>query len=95
MPIPIPAACLRCGSDALIPDARLIDRGDGNSRDHIEVGIVTRPEAFVFTGEIRSETRAFVCVDCGFVELRVVDTDALWKAHLDRIANGWTLAAPR
>ncbi len=85
-----PTTCLRCGSDSIIPDVRPVDRGEANARYVTEVGIVTNPAALMFKGEVRSETRAQVCADCGFVEVYAVDPEALWNAHLERVTNGWT-----
>ena len=82
--------CLRCGSDSVIPDVRVIDRGEADNRRPEELGVTTRPDALVFKAEVRVQTTARVCADCGFVETYAVDPEALWQAHLDRIANGWT-----
>ena len=79
--------CLKCGSDAMVPGARMIDRGDGNTRQVAQVGVATKPDAIVFKGEVRSEVSASVCGDCGFVELYADDPHALWDAHIDRSAR--------
>ena len=79
--------CLRCGSDSVIPDARLVDRGDADARKPAEVGVVTNPAAWVFKGEVRTPTRAQVCGDCGFVEVYATDPDVLWQARLDRVSR--------
>lgn len=81
--------CLRCGSDSVIPDVRLIDRGESDMRKPQELGVQKNPSALMFKDEVRVPTRAQVCADCGFVEVYAVDPDALWQAHLDRVANGW------
>lgn len=81
--------CPRCGSDSIIPDVRVLDRGDGNARAPQEVGVVKRPEAMLFKDEIRTPVTARVCADCGAVELTATDPDTLWTAHLERVANGW------
>ena len=81
--------CLRCGSDSIIPDARVLSN-DSGSHAPLEVGVQKTPAALMMKGEVRSRTRAQVCADCGLVEVYAEDPDALWQAHLDRIANGWT-----
>ncbi len=81
--------CLRCGSDSLIPDVRMIDRGDGNARTKQEVGVMKNPTAMLFKDEARTSITARVCADCGAVELTAVNPDVLWQAHLERVANGW------
>ena len=75
--------CLRCGSSSVIPDARLTDR-DGSGFPTSEVEIARRPEAWIFKEEERVPTRAQVCGVCGYVELFVVDPEALWNAYVDR-----------
>ena len=82
--------CLRCGSDSVIPDVRLLDRGHGDDRKPQELGVQKNPDALMLKGEVRSKTAAQACADCGFVAVFAVDAEALWQAHLERIANGWT-----
>ena len=93
MPDPSPRdsalRCLRCGSDSVIPDVRLLDRGHGDDRRPQELGVQKHPDAMLFKDEVRVRTRAQVCADCGFVEAYAVDPEALWQAHLERIASGW------
>ena len=79
--------CLRCGSDALVPDVRLIDRDQGSASKRLRAGLATKPRAVVFKGEVVTGTRAAVCGDCGFVEIEVVDPAALWAAHVARVGR--------
>ena len=79
--------CLRCGSSSVIPDAHLIDRGEADNRKPAHVGIIRKPEAWIFKEEERVQTRAQVCGVCGYVELFVKDPEALWEAYLDREGN--------
>lgn len=79
--------CPRCGSEAVIPDVRLIDRDQGTYRSQ-EVGLMRTPDA-LFKREVRLKTRVQVCVDCGLLETFVTDPEALWQAHLERIESGW------
>ena len=80
--------CLKCGSDAMVPEVRVIDRGDANTtRLTTELGLATKPDAVLFKGEVRVETTASVCGDCGFVELYANDPHTLWDAHIDRTSR--------
>ncbi len=79
--------CLKCGSDAMIPDVRVVDRGQNNYRHESELGLQARPDAILFKHEVRVGTWAQVCGDCGFVEMYAADPPALWDAHIDRLAN--------
>ena len=81
--------CLRGGSDSAIPDARALSVDSNGSHNVSEVGVQNHPEALVFKSEVRSKVLAQVCADCGFVEAYAVDPEALWQAHLERIASGW------
>lgn len=81
------ARCLKCGSDAVIPNVQVIDRGDANARKPLDLGLATKPDARVFKGEVRVQTTASVCGDCGFVEVYATDPAALWDAHIDRLAR--------
>lgn len=83
--------CLRCGSDARIPDVRLIDR-DQSSSKNARVGLATKPDAMLFKAEVVVSTRATVCGECGFVELTADDPHALWSAHVERKGREWDRA---
>ncbi len=79
--------CLKCGSDAMVPDALLLERTNEGRRRPVETVVQTRPDAWVLKGEVSQPTRAQVCGDCGFVELYAVDPHAIWDAHVDRTAR--------
>ena len=79
--------CLKCGSDAMVPDVRLIDRGESDMRKPAEVGLATKPDAILFKGEVRVGTAAQVCGDCGFVEVYATEPHKIWDAHIDRLAR--------
>ena len=79
--------CLKCGSDAMVPGVRVIDRGESNATRPQSVGLETKPDALLFKGEVRVETTAVVCGDCGFVEVYAADPYKLWDAHIDRLSR--------
>ncbi len=78
--------CLKCGSDAMVPGVRLIERVN-DDRKATELGLATKPNAILFKGEVRVETTAQVCGDCGFVEVYATEPYKLWDAHIDRLAR--------
>ena len=82
----ITPTCLKCGSDAMIPDVRVIEQTE-DGRAATELGLATKPDAVVFKGEVRVQTRAVVCGDCGFIELYAADPAELWDAHIDRLSR--------
>ena len=79
--------CLKCGSDSVVPEARLLDRNENGARQPAEVGVQKNPGAWVFKDEVRVPTRVQVCGDCGFVEVYATDPHALWDAYVDRLAR--------
>ena len=78
--------CVKCGSDSMIPGVRVIDRME-HDRQPVELGLSTKPDALLFKGEVRVETVARVCGDCGFVEVYAADPAALWDAHVERLSR--------
>ncbi|MEM1055001.1 MAG: hypothetical protein AAGI52_05705 [Bacteroidota bacterium] len=77
--------CVRCGSDALIPDVFVQAKGYGAVQ--LQVGLHTRPDAVMLKRTVVSDASARVCGECGAVELLADDPHALWEAHVDRLAN--------
>jgi predicted nucleic-acid-binding Zn-ribbon protein len=80
--------CPKCGSEHSIPDAQLVDRAEGNLARKLQIGLETKPGAFVFKGLVESETRAQVCAGCGYIELYAVDLAAILSAHRRRHGSG-------
>ena len=75
------STCLRCGSDAIIPDAYLVDPNYGGA---IAGEVMRAPRALMLKGKERVTMRAQICGVCGHVELFVTDPEALWAAHQER-----------
>ena len=71
----------------MVPDVRVIDRGDQNMRQSTELGLETDPQALFFKDEVRIGTRAQVCGECGFVEVYAADPARLWDAYVDRLSR--------
>ena len=64
--------CPKCHSKDLITDAKVIDRGHGNSeREKMTVATYSNPGAWLFTGKSASPVSAFICASCGYMELYV------------------------
>ena len=70
----------------MIPDAFLVAKDLGTIT--VQVGVHRRPRALMLKQSETTNAELSVCGECGFVELRASDPDALWEAHLDRLANG-------
>ena len=75
-------ACAKCGSEKVIPRARVIDRGDySTDSGNVRVGVERNPEALLFKGTERMDICARICGDCGHVELFVEDAAELYDAY--------------
>lgn len=61
--------CPKCGSNDIIADAKAIDRGESNFQMELSVATFAKPHAILFRGQSTTALSAWVCADCGFVEL--------------------------
>ena len=84
--MPDPLLCTRCGSDAVIPRVRVLDRDEGGTRD-LQVEVQRRPNAMLFKRPERSTVSAQVCGACGHVELYAEAPRALYTAYLQADAS--------
>ncbi len=72
--------CPKCGSDLVIPDARLVEQDYGAAHT-VQVGEYASPGDSFFKWESRVDVRVQVCGACGFIELYAVTPDELYEAH--------------
>jgi len=66
--------CPKCGSSDVIADAKAIDKGDNG---HLTVATFRKPGAVVFKGQVTTTLSAWVCADCGYLELYADDPKKL------------------
>lgn len=72
--------CPKCGSQEVLPDVRIIDRGypvDGELR----VEAQARPMALILKGKTKSTLRAWLCGSCGYVEFYSMDPEEFVAGH--------------
>jgi hypothetical protein len=74
--------CSRCGSDAIIPHVRVLDRDEGGTHRDLQVEVQRRPNALLFKRPERSKISAQVCGACGYAELYAETPRALHEAYL-------------
>lgn len=60
--------CEKCGSDKIIPEVNIFDRGDYSVEGQLNIGLEENPEALFFRESFRTGMAAKVCGDCGFIE---------------------------
>jgi ribosomal protein S27AE len=73
--------CSKCGSQEVIPDVRIIDRGHGNSRRDLEVEVYESPDALIFKGTHAGTLIASICGRCGYTELCVSNPGELLEVY--------------
>lgn len=81
------SSCLKCGSEEVIPDVYLIDRGRYDE-ENLEVAVEEHPQAWLFKGEVRTSLKAWVCGKCGYTELYAKDPETLLEAYRKQQASG-------
>ena len=73
--------CAKCGSDHIIPAARLVDRGHASAdAGDLRVRVDATPSAWVRKGKVEIDLSARICGACGFTEMYAADPEALWAA---------------
>ena len=73
--------CHDCGSEKIVKNAVMHDRGDYNADGVLQVAVDQYPAAWVFKERVRSDVRADVCGDCGFLQPYASDPEDLWDAY--------------
>jgi hypothetical protein len=77
-----PENCSKCNSTKIIPNARIIDRGDYNSVRDLSVQVYEDPEALLFKGVHEGQLTARICGDCGYVEMYVDNPAELYEVFV-------------
>jgi predicted nucleic-acid-binding Zn-ribbon protein len=73
--------CEKCGSDKIIPRAKVIDRADYNAAGDLTVAVDENPDAFMFKQRVYASVTARVCGNCGFIELYADEPQSLYSAY--------------
>lgn len=72
--------CPRCGAAKMIPNPRLVDRGQ-NSRENLCVVVYGDPEAILFKDRLYGRLAVNVCGQCGHVEWQVENPGELYEKY--------------
>ena len=77
-------SCFKCGSDKVIPHARVMDRGHyGGDAGDLNLVVYANPDALIFKSRLNSSVFARVCGDCGYTELFVQNPAELYDVYLE------------
>lgn len=81
--------CVKCQSEKIIPQVRVMDRGhySGDAGD-LSVVSYEDPNALVFKGAKRSAMFARVCGECGYAELYVENPRELYDRYQGTESGG-------
>jgi predicted nucleic-acid-binding Zn-ribbon protein len=77
--------CPKCGSADVIPNVSVLDNaGAPGYSNNVRAVVVQHPDAWMFTGEVRTCLKAWVCGSCGYTELYANNPAALLAAYRKR-----------
>ena len=80
--MPENVTCAKCGSDRVVPHARIMDRGDYNADSgDLSAVVYANPSALLFKGSQRHELSARVCGSCGYTELYLTDPEGFYETY--------------
>ncbi|WP_411766172.1 hypothetical protein [Winogradskyella sp. A3E31] len=73
--------CRICGSNKIMDNVRVVDRGHGDAKKDLSVYIQKTDKRF-FNKFEKGELKAQICGSCGNVDLSVKNPHELWDAYL-------------
>ena len=73
--------CPKCSSTEIIADAKAVDRGHFDSQREFIVATFWKPDALIFKEKHTSIISAWVCGQCGYVELYADSASSLSGAY--------------
>ncbi len=79
--------CPRCGSEHVVSDVQLLDRGDAHVSYDLAVRIERNPAALLFKQSTTYPIQPYICGDCGYLDLYVKDPDDLEAGIEERERN--------
>jgi hypothetical protein len=75
--------CLACGSERMVPNGRVLDQ-EQYSRGCLLLSLRRVSNALLFKKPFYDRVRAWVCGECGYVQLFAENPRQLYQAHLER-----------
>lgn len=77
--------CFKCQSTKIIPQVRIIDKGDYNIHHNLTVQLCENPDAMLFRYMHYGVLKAWICGGCGYVETYVENPGELYSAYQQSI----------
>jgi ribosomal protein S27AE len=79
-------ACAKCGSERIVPSARILDRlHHSGAAGNLTLVVYESPDALIFKGAHDSDLFARVCGDCGYTELFVENPADLYEVYVNSL----------
>ena len=76
--------CPQCGSDKIIPNARMVDQGR-YSAGPPQIVVDQHPEALLLKYPVIQNVNAIVCGECGVIQLVAENPALLYQAHIESL----------
>jgi ribosomal protein S27AE len=73
--------CSKCGSTEMIPNADILDQGQGSDRS-LQVVVYGNPDALILKDRLYGVLMADICGDCGHADLKVANPEELYEHYL-------------
>ncbi|MGC2236262.1 MAG: hypothetical protein WA584_08880 [Pyrinomonadaceae bacterium] len=73
--------CPDCSSEKIIERARVFDGGSNFVDKGLQVSVDANPDALVFKDTRRSDVKAKICGDCGYIQFYAEQARYLWRAY--------------
>jgi len=80
--------CPKCESGKIVPRAHVLDRGERSvDVGYLRVSVERKPEAWLFTGAVKSNVYATICGACGYTEFYIEDPADVYSAYVESQAR--------
>ncbi|WP_251960513.1 hypothetical protein [Nostoc commune] len=73
-------ACVKCGSENIIPNVRIVTHTEEFKKD-LQVEIYENPKALIFKGTHTGTLTAYICGQCGYTEMYISNPQYLLNQY--------------
>lgn len=74
--------CAKCGSDKIMTDVKLLDRGHFDQKHELSIEFSIDPKALIMKEKQKGAVKAIACGNCGYIELSVEKSKELWELYI-------------
>lgn len=73
--------CPKCGCTDVIPNVSVMDHTAALAWENLSAVVEENPNAWLFTGQVKTSLKAWVCGACGYTELYATNPATLLAAY--------------